>query len=315
MIEPSRVADESVRRVLVTGATGFLGRALVPRLQAAGYAVTALGLRPRPVPFGVGVDWQTVDLSERAAALAALRPWRWDAVVNLAGPVAKDGASDGQACAMLSAHVNIALNLCLSLPDSWAGRIVHVSSMTVYGHPRWLPVDEAHPRQPRDAYAMAKALSEDVVLATGAAREIDVWVLRLPGLFSEWRRGGALFDFMSAAARGRPVVVSSPEPTAWDVLHVLDAVSAIIRALESNARNAGAVNVGYGSRVDLRSVARHVAGLVNPPVRVENAGAADHPLFQMAIAKAQVLMGWAPPLLEERLAALWADFSVGAPSA
>ena len=296
-------------RVLVTGGSGFLGQRLVPRLLAAGYVVTATGMSAAASPFAPEVEFLSVDLRDRAAALALLQPWRWDAAANLAGPV--PGGNEGwpRDFHTMSAHVNISLNVCAAAAP--AARIVHTSSMTVYGFPRELPVAEEHPREPLHCYGAAKVYAEDVFsgcLADGG----DLWVLRLPGLFSEARKGGALYHFARAAVRGEELVVSAAQPTPWEVLHVDDAVHAILLALRSEERNPGAVNVGYGEPVDLLSVARWMAQAAGAGSTVRTEGASAHPEFVMEIARARRTLGWSPAPLHARLGAMLASAAAGA---
>jgi UDP-glucose 4-epimerase len=291
-------------RVLVTGATGFLGRPLVERLAGAGYQVTALA---RSVD-GVDAEALRVDLADVRAAREALSPWRWDAVVNLAGPAPKGAAGFADGAALVGAHVRAAANLRAALPAGWPGRLVHASGFIVYGIPQGVPVAEDHPRAPLHAYALAKVLAEDVLLA---GEGLDRWILRLPGLFSEERREGALYRFIRAARDGETLSVTAPDPLPWDVLHVSDAVEAIALALAAEARDPGPVNVGHGEPVELAAVARWIAERAGTgsEVRVEGA---EHPVFAMDVTRARKLMGWAPPPLHERLERLCSAFEVPA---
>ncbi len=292
-------------RVLVTGASGFLGQPLVGCLLESDYKVTALGMRREKSPFAPIVEYRCVNLADRSASLEFLLPWRWDAVVHLAGPLPAKEGSWSDDCRMLDQHCNITLNLCLAIDPLWAGRLVHASSMTVYGYPESLPVDETHPRKPTDAYGMAKCLAEDIVLAAGQHKKLDCWLLRLPGLFCETRHSGALYHFMRAAACGRPIVISAPEPTPWDVLHRDDAVEAILRSLAATTRNPGPINIGYGSPVELVGMAERISAWGVRRVSVENPSGTQHPVFQMSIEKARSLLAWPPASLEDRLSGFW----------
>ncbi|MGH7558964.1 MAG: NAD-dependent epimerase/dehydratase family protein [Gemmatimonadota bacterium] len=289
-------------RVLVTGASGYLGCALIPRLVRE-HEVSAIGRREPAASFGAEVEYLTADLTRHDEARARLGPWRWDAVVNMAGPVVRSALDWNGQRAVLFAHVRIALSLRSLVPEEWSGRFLHISSMMVYGLPAAVPLREDHPRRPVNAYGVGKVLAEDV-LATSHLE--DVWFLRLPGLFSAERRAGALYHFMRAARTGEPIHITSSEPTAWDVLHVADAAEAIVRSLRASESNPGPVNVSYGEPVELVAIAQRFRELAGGAVEVIDTTGVSHPVFQMDVSRARRLLdGWPPATLQERLAELW----------
>lgn len=282
-----------MKRVLVTGWTGFLGRAVTASLASAHYRISGLSRNERsPAP---GQEAITCDL---AASSSELAPWRWDAVVHLAGPVPRGGRVD------FSIHAKMARRLADAIPSGWQGRLIHASSMTVYGSPQSRPMAENHPRRPTGDYALAKLEAEDILFER-ASRGLDLWCLRLPGLFSAERREGALYRFMRAAFERRELRVDAGDAVAWDVLHVDDAATAIRRALEAEERNPGAVNIAYGQPVDLGSIARKIAARTEAPVYV----AREHPVVEQDIAKARRLLDWPPAALDERLDELWGSIA------
>ena len=278
--------------VLVTGGTGFLGRHVVAKLRARGCAVTTLARREAEV---------TADLADAADAERALAEWRWDACVHLAAPVTGGTEDLATGIAAAAAHARIALHLRRFV----RGRIVHVSSMTVYGLPHALPVAEDHVRAPLHLYGLGKVLAEDVWLSDPA---LDVTVLRFGGLFSEERRGGALFHFCRAARDGSILRVTTPNPTPWELLHVDDAAEGIARAVTLENAPRDAINLGYGEPIELVAMARRIAALAGRGSTVEAAPNVMHPVFQLDIARARRYLGWEPPMLEERLVQLYEAF-------
>lgn len=293
-------ATVSRKRVLVTGASGFLGQALVPRLVSEGYEVTALGRTNAPASTVATrqIETHQADLADERASREVLSPWRWDSVVNLAAPVAKGEQDWGESAKTVASHVDLALNLTSAIPDWWEGRLVHVSSMVVYGAPDALPVREDHPRRPIHAYGLAKRLAEDVILASRAP---DRWVLRVGGLFAEERRSGALFHFARAAVRGEPLRIDAKSPLAWELLHLEDAVEAIVRALVAPGRDPGALNIGYGEPVHLDEIAESLAARAGKGSAVVNEHDVSHPTFLADVSAARRLLAWPPSSLAERL--------------
>jgi NDP-hexose 4-ketoreductase len=286
-----------LKRVLVTGATGFLGRHVVARLEARKWDVTIHG---RASTSGEGLRG---DLADPAVASALLAPWRWDSVINLAGPVTGGSEDLSTGIDVVASHTRIALHL---RRFAGAARIVHASSMVVYGMPAQDAVDEDHPRHPQHLYGLAKLLAEDVLLVD---ETLDVWCLRLPGLFAASRESGALFHFCRAARTGDAIRVTTPTPTPWNVLHVEDAADALVAALEAPGRRGGAINVAHDEAIELVDVARRIAVLGGGRSCVEQLADVAHPPFRLATHKAATLLGWTPPSLDQRLRELYAGYA------
>lgn len=290
------------QRVLVLGATGFLGTEVTRVAVRDGHAVTAVSRRI-PASMTPGVEYCAVELDGPAAA-GFFHPWRWDGVVNAAGSVPRT-QGDRNPWDVLAEHVAIALNLCLAIPVQWTGRFIQISTMSVYGLPLHLPVKEDHPRRPVGGYAVGKRLAEDICFGHAQRQGWDLWVLRLPGLFSELRHDGALFNFVRAAMAGRPLELTAGEPVSWDVLHVTDAAEAISRALRAPARAPGAVNIGHGEPVSLTLMAEYLAARGGRALPIRNVSGVVHPVFQMDIGKAAGLLAWKPGPLAARVDRLW----------
>lgn len=283
------------RSCLVTGARGFLGQRVVPRLVEAGMAVTALD-RNDNAP-SQGVDVLVEDMTDPEWPERMRSAWRWDDVVHLAGPVATTSHDVGEDLQVARAHVRVALALSRALPDAWSGRLIHTSSMVVYGQAPRLPVHESQPLTPRFTYALGKVLAEDVWRSTALP---DLWLLRLPGLFAPSRQWGALFHFIRAGLEGRPIRLTAAEPTLWDILHVDDAAEGIVRALDCPSPFRGAMNVSYGEVVELAAIARRISALTRQ-VEVINETGVVHPPFQLDITEARERLAWPPRSLQERL--------------
>ena len=289
--------------ILVTGASGFLGTALLPRLSAH-HHVTAITRAPAKLPHAN--DTLTFDLENAVAAQQQLTPWRWDAVVHLAGRAPKNELDWQHGVETITSHVRVLLHVIAAIPSGWSGRFVAASGTIVYGSPQTTPVREDHPRRPLHAYALAKLLAEELLFETRLA---DRWILRLGGLFAEHRRSGALYNFIRAAARGEPIrVATSSPPVPWQITHVDDAVESVIRALASTERDPGAINIGYGEPIHIVELAENVSRRGGRSSVVTLDGPSP-PAFLADITKARALLAWPPVTLEARLDQLWTAFA------
>jgi dTDP-4-dehydrorhamnose reductase len=149
-------------RLLVTGATGYVGGVLLPAAGRDGWQVVATH-RATPPDLG-GVEWVPLDVTDRAAVLSRVRAVRPDAIVHLAS-ITSHPEPDRvwRVTAEGAAHVAAAAT-------EVGARLVHVSTDAVHPGGR-SPYDESAVPRPVHVYGAAKAGAEEAVreIAPGAA--------------------------------------------------------------------------------------------------------------------------------------------------
>lgn len=139
-------------RLLVTGASGYVGGAVARCALRAGHRVTGTYHRaPRDIP---GVEWRRLDARDRAAAHALVGSGGFGAVVNASSSADLD---DWACIADGAANVAVAAGAC-------GVRLVHLSSDAVFSGKR-APYDESALPEPVNRYGAAKAAAETVVRA------------------------------------------------------------------------------------------------------------------------------------------------------
>jgi len=161
-------------RVMVTGAAGRVGRAVVATLTAAGDEVVGFDLR-EPAERVAGVRYVTGGLEALGADSPALRDV--DAVVHLAALMSW---VDADADAMFSANVVGTYRLLEAVARKGLRRFVFASSGEVYPEmrPAYQPLDERHPRQPTSYYGMTKVLGEELVAFSARMHGLPAVTLR-----------------------------------------------------------------------------------------------------------------------------------------
>ncbi|MFF7815473.1 SgcJ/EcaC family oxidoreductase [Streptomyces sp. NPDC007945] len=277
-------------KVLLTGATGYIGSAVSEHLAAAGHRVVALirGAEPRP---GRGWHAQVVgDTADPASLAGAVTP-EIDAVIHLAPP---SGDVD----------VDTAVVDALATPLRGTGRpFVYTSGVWVLGATgEAQEVGEETPTDPIDIVGYRPRIEERVLAEV--AEGVRAVVVR-PGIV--YGRGGGIPALLVDRARRQGVPeYYGDEDVRWPTVHVDDLAELFVAAVER--AEAGTVWHGVGeSAVAVRDLARaagRAAGVLAAPqvVTVEQAAEVFGPLFADALAldqsvsgaAARAVLGWQP---------------------
>lgn len=166
-----------MRKVLVTGAGGLLGRYVVDNLRE-GYDVIGLDTR-RPDADCAFIEADITDLDAVKSAVRGV-----DAVVHIA---AAANISSGTPEQIIDINVRGSWNMLEAASLAGVQRVVLCSSDSVMGNtvwqeyfwpPEYLPVDEDHPLRPTDPYALSKLLAEEAGRSYAARSNMQVLALR-----------------------------------------------------------------------------------------------------------------------------------------
>lgn len=313
-------------KLLVTGGAGYIGSIVAQQLLGAGHDVVVLDNLSRghreAVPDGARLA--EVDLLDAPAV--------HDAVAE-----GFDGALHFAAYALVSESVaqpelyyrnNVvgSLNLLDALRAAGVKRLVFSSTCAVYGEPEKVPMDEATPTSPVNAYGASKLAVDGMIGDECRAHGLGAVSLRY---FNVAGASGCLGEdhepethlipnVLRAAQGVNPEVkifgtdYPTPDGTAVrDYIHIEDLASAHLLALEGARPGEHRIfNLGNGNGFSVREVidaAREVTGL-EIPVREAPRRPGDPPMLVAASAKIRSELGWEPrkPALADMVADAWA---------
>ncbi|WP_157389366.1 NAD-dependent epimerase/dehydratase family protein [Nocardia terrae] len=232
-------------RVLVTGAAGYLGKAVVAALAAAGHEPIAMA-RPGAGTIPGAADTRTADLLDPAALRRAVAGV--ESVCHLAGLTrARESLTDPLPYFHVNTGGTIALLRAMAEADVRA--LVFSSTCAVYGSPEQQPMTEETPIAPPHPYASSKVAAEAVVEAQAATGSLGATILRLPNLAGgDDRDPTRLIPRVLAAAMARtPLGINGDGTAVRDYLHVDDAAAAFVAAIDRTPEPGGFAHYNIGS--------------------------------------------------------------------
>jgi nucleoside-diphosphate-sugar epimerase len=304
----------------VTGAGGFIGRAVCRALLAKGCEIRALVGPPSdllPAPPGVSLDLRA-EITNRTA-LYELLDGGVDAVVHLAGPPSVRASFD-EPLAYIQAHTGGSGALLDACRHTGVQRFVYVSSAEVYGRPLTDPVDETHPLDARSPYAAAKVGAEQMVRAYAHAYGIGVTIVRPFSVYGPGMGAHALLPAILRQLGTAATLRLADLRPERDYCHVDDVAAAIVAAASGRRAGALAINIGTGIGTSVRDLALLAMRLTGHDLPIAEDVGARRPgnadilrlVADRRLAAAE--LGWEPRISLERGLSAMLTAPLGAPS-
>ena len=306
--------NEARKRSVVLGANGFIGSALTRALLEAGHDVLACDLTRDfyALKDVVGVRCQTLDFLDEAAVRSVVEEATH--VFHLVSTT-KPAASNVNMAYDVQSNVVASIHLFEACVAAGVQKVVFASSGgTVYGVPRYLPIDEQHPTCPIVSYGVTKLTIEHYARIFRQQRGLPVVSLRIGNPYGPRHydmQQGVIPVFMRKVLNGEPLEIWGDGKVVRDYIYVDDVARAFLAAAEYGGP-CEVFNIGSGEGLSLLDIVAFLEGVCKESLqpRFQPARGFDVPHIVLDVTRARADLGWEPswPFLEG-LGATWASFS------
>jgi UDP-glucose 4-epimerase len=256
-----------IRRLLVTGAAGFIGSHTVEALLAADYQVLGLDNLSRgkmenlsKIRSHPSFDFVQADITETGTPEKVLKDV--DAVIHLAAMTSTKQSIEDP----ISFHKTNAtgtLQLLRAAVDMGVKRFVFASSAAVYGKRNRPPYDEEMPLYPESPYGASKVAGEAYCMAYRSAHGLETVILRYMNVFGPRARkddySGVMVKFATNLIQEQAPHIFGDGEQSRDFTYVGDIAKANLLAIQSNQAVGETLNIGTGKPTTVNQLAKEMA--------------------------------------------------------
>lgn len=246
-------------KILVTGGAGFIGGNLSIYLENRGYDVIAIDSLERASSKGLLEDYgvKLIALDLRSSTDIP----RADIIIHAAAYIDVD-ESFRKPYEYIVNNTAVTMAIARKALD-YNAKLIYLSSAAVYGEPRYIPIDEDHPREPTSPYGLSKLMGEQAVSFYGrfGLRYAIVRLFNVYGRYQSVSYTGVVSRFIERVRMGKPPIIYGDGSQTRDFIHISDLLKLIERVIEVDAE--GIYNAGSGVETRIVDLAKLILKLAN----------------------------------------------------
>lgn len=312
------------KKVLVTGADGFIGSHLTERLVVEGASVRAMCLYNSQGSWGWLDDAEPETKAKLDVRLGDVRDAEWvaavvngmDVVFHLAALIAIP-YSYAAPRSFIETNVVGTLNVLEGARRGGVGRVIQTSTSEVYGTPASLPIVETHPLNAQSPYAASKVAADQLALSYHRSFDVPVVVLRPFNTYGPRQSTRAVLPtILTQLLAGRREIELGRLDPRRDLTFVSDTVEGFVRSAVAPNVIGEVVQLGTFTSPSIQEVFEAACRVVGVDARVRlderrlRPGKSEVEILESNPARARDLLGWVPAVsLDEglRRTAAWLE--------
>lgn len=264
------------KKILVTGADGFIGSHLVESLVSNGHDVRAFVMYNSFNSWGwldqssseiqASIDVIAGDIRDPYGVTKAMEGC--DVVLHLAALISIPFSYEAPD-AYVSTNINGTLNVLQAARKLGTQRVVCTSTSETYGTAQFVPITESHPMNGQSPYAATKIGADQLALSFYQSFDLPVTVLRPFNTYGPRQSARAVIPtIISQISKGaRQIELGSLEPTR-DFTFVRDTAKGFMQAAACDKALGQAVNIGSGFEISIEETAELICKVMNADVEI-----------------------------------------------
>lgn len=263
------------KKVLVTGAGGFIGSHLTEVLLELGAIVTALVHYNSVSSWGMleGLGEQNPDnlrvvLGDIQDQFMMKKITEGQEIVFHLAALIAIPYSYLAPNSYIATNVQGSANVFQACLENKVKKVVTTSTSEVYGTAKYTPIDEVHPLQGQSPYSASKIASDMIAMSFSSSFELPIAILRPFNTYGPRQSDRAIIPtIISQALANRRVEIGSLEPLR-DLNFVLDTVRGFLSLAESDFRNGEVFNLSSGKQISIGALARMIVNKIDSNIPI-----------------------------------------------
>ena len=293
------------KKILVTGAGGFIGSHLTERLLSMGAEITCFVRYNSLNRWGFldtikdknSLNIIAADLKDSDAVRKAVKGQ--DIVFHLGAAVSIPHSYNFPR-EHLQTNIIGTFNVLNECKEQSVGKIVHMSSSEVYGTATQVPIKETHPLQAQSPYSATKIASDKLAESFYLSYNLPLAIARPFNTFGPRQSARAVIPtIITQALTSNKIIIGNDKPTR-DFNYVSNTVDGLVEAAKSDKSIGEVINFGSGTEISIKELVQEVISIIGKDIKIVNDSKRFRPNKSEVMrliadnSKAKKLLGWQP---------------------